>query len=156
MSRNMRKMRQKCVTAKIYPMKVRILQIIIFKVTLRTILVIFPQVWDHIFQNSFFEIFFVLFSILNSRMSKDMCIWRHKLCNSKTGVDPTFTWSNEPWYIVRCPWLWSASLWWMFWTVILILSGLQLYCVRVASSPSFQWHIGWDMWTLAMAATQTQ
>ena len=28
-----------------------------------------------------------------------MCIWRHKLCNSKTGVGPTFTWSNEPWYI---------------------------------------------------------
>ena len=25
-----------------------------------------------------------------------MCIWRHKLCNSKTGVGPTFTWSNEP------------------------------------------------------------
>ena len=27
-----------------------------------------------------------------------MCIWRHKLCNAKTGVGPTFTWSNEPWY----------------------------------------------------------
>ena len=25
-----------------------------------------------------------------------MCIWRHKLCNAKTGVGPTFTWSNEP------------------------------------------------------------
>ena len=30
-------------------------------------------------------------------MSKNMFIWRHKLCNSKTGVGPTFTWSNEPW-----------------------------------------------------------
>ena len=36
-----------------------------------------------------------------------MCIWRHKLCNSKTGVGPTFTWSNEPWctyWIVHCIW----------------------------------------------------
>ena len=47
------------------------------------------------YQNSFSKYFF-LFSILNSRMSKNMCIWRHKLCNSKTGVCPTFTWSNEP------------------------------------------------------------
>ena len=31
-------------------------------------------------------------------MSCDMCIGRHKLCNAKTGVGPTFTWSNEPWY----------------------------------------------------------
>ena len=30
-------------------------------------------------------------------MSMNMCIWRHKLCNAKTGVGPTFTWSNEPW-----------------------------------------------------------
>ena len=30
-------------------------------------------------------------------MFKNMCIWRHKLCNSKTGVGPTFTWSNERW-----------------------------------------------------------
>ena len=27
------------------------------------------------------------------------CIWRHKLCNAKTGFGPTFTWSNEAWYI---------------------------------------------------------
>jgi hypothetical protein len=40
-----------------------------------------------------------LFSILNSRISKNMCICRHKLCNSKTGVGPTFTWSNEHWYM---------------------------------------------------------
>ena len=45
------------------------------------------------FLNNFF-----LFSILNSRISKNMCIWRHKLCNSKTGIGPTFTWSNEPWF----------------------------------------------------------
>ena len=28
-------------------------------------------------------------------MSMNMCIWRHKLCNAKTGVGPTFAWSNE-------------------------------------------------------------
>ena len=49
------------------------------------------------YQNSFSKYIF-FFSILNSRMSKNMCIWRHKLCNSKTGVGPTFTWSNEPWF----------------------------------------------------------
>ena len=27
-----------------------------------------------------------------------MCICCHKLCNSKTGVGSTFTWSNEPWF----------------------------------------------------------
>ena len=43
---------------------------------------------------------FFLFFTLNSRMSNNMCIWRHKLCNSKTDVGPTFTLSNEPWYIV--------------------------------------------------------
>ena len=34
-------------------------------------------------------------------MSRNMCIWRHKLCNAKTGVSPTFTWSNEAWYMVK-------------------------------------------------------
>ena len=42
----------------------------------------------HIFTN-------LLLSTLNSRISRIMCIWRHKLCNAKTGVGPTFTWSNE-------------------------------------------------------------
>ena len=46
-------------------------------------------------QNSFFLNFFLLFSSLNSRMSRNMCIWRNKLCNAKTGVGPTFTRSNE-------------------------------------------------------------
>ena len=40
---------------------------------------------------------FLLFCTPNSRMSCNMCIWRHKLCNAKTAVGPTFTWSNEPW-----------------------------------------------------------
>ena len=82
-------------------MKVRILQIIIFKVTLRTISAIFPQVWDHITKTVFSK-YFLLFSTLYSRKSKNMCIWRHKLCNSKTGVGPTCTWSNEPWYNAFC------------------------------------------------------
>ena len=46
----------------------------------------------------FFLNILFLFSILNSRMSWNMCIWRHNLCNAKTGVGPTFTWLNEPWY----------------------------------------------------------
>ena len=95
-SRNMRKLRHKVCNGQNFPMKVRILQIIIFKVTLRTILAIFPQVWDLITRTVFSKYFF-LFSILNSRMSKNMYIWRHKLCNSKTGVGQSFTWSNEPW-----------------------------------------------------------
>ena len=43
----------------------------------------------------FFLNILVLFSTLNSRMSRNMCIWRHKLGNAKTGVGPTFKWSNE-------------------------------------------------------------
>ena len=39
------------------------------------------------------------FSTLRSRMSKNMCICFHKLCNAKTGVSPTFTWSNEALFI---------------------------------------------------------
>ena len=39
---------------------------------------------------------FIFISTLNSRMSRNMSIWRHKLCNGKTGVGPTFSWSNEP------------------------------------------------------------
>ena len=49
-----------------------------------------PQYHYSIFLN------FFLFSTLNSMISKNMCIWRHKLCNAKTVVGPTFTWSNEP------------------------------------------------------------
>ena len=52
---------------------------------------------SHITKTVFLHIFF-MFSTLNSRMSKNMCIWRRKLCNSKMGVGPTFTWSNEPWF----------------------------------------------------------
>ena len=50
------------------------------------------------YPNSFFLKTFFLFSTLKSRMSKNMCFWRHKLCNAKTGVGPNFTWSNEAWY----------------------------------------------------------
>ena len=35
------------------------------------------------------------FTHLNSRMSRNMRKLRHKLGNAKTGVGPTFTWSNE-------------------------------------------------------------
>ena len=59
---------------------------------------IFPEVWDHITKTVFSK-YFLLFSTQNSRMSRNMYIWRHKLCNAKTGVGPTFTWSNEPWYM---------------------------------------------------------
>ena len=39
-----------------------------------------------------------MFSTLNSRTCRNMCIWRHKFCNAKMGVGPTLTWSNEAWY----------------------------------------------------------
>ena len=54
------------------------------------------RLWQHITKTGFSKYLF-LFSSLNSRMSMNMCIWRHKLCNAKTGVGPTFTFSNEPW-----------------------------------------------------------
>ena len=45
-------------------------------------------------QDSFFQFFFTLYS----RTSWNFCIWRHKSCNAKTGIGPTFTWSNEAWF----------------------------------------------------------
>ena len=46
------------------------------------------------YQNSFLKYIF-WFSTLNSRMSRNTCNWWHKLCKAKTGVVPTFKWSNE-------------------------------------------------------------
>ena len=72
------------------------------------------------YQNSFFLNNF-FFSTLNSRMFRNICIWRHKMCNAKTGVGQTFTLSNEPWFthlflptcsepdITRYHWLISSS-----------------------------------------------
>ena len=77
------------------------------KVILLTILALFPQVWHQITKTVFSKLFF-LFSILNSKMSLNMCIRRHKLWNDKTGVGPTFTWSNEPWSI-RVPSIWGIQ-----------------------------------------------
>ena len=51
--------------------------------------------FNHITKTVFFLNNFFLFSAVNSRMSRNMCIWCHKLCNAKTGDGPTFTWSNE-------------------------------------------------------------
>ena len=51
------------------------------------------------YQNSFSWIFFFGLT-LNPRMSMNMCIWRHNLCNGKTGVGPTCTWSNEAQFFV--------------------------------------------------------
>ena len=100
-SKNKRKCVTKCVTAKIYPMKVRILQII-FSKWLYVQFKPFFHKSETALPKQFFLIFFfyfLFFFILNSRMFKNMCIWCHKLCNSKMGVGPTFTWSNEPWSI---------------------------------------------------------
>ena len=60
----------------------------------------FPQVWHHI-SRTVFSKKNLLFSTRNSKMSMNKCIWRHKLWNAKTGVGPTFTWSNEPWYMAE-------------------------------------------------------
>ena len=50
------------------------------------------------YQNSFFEIFFFVF------YSKLQDIYEHvylasQIVEFQNGVGPTFTWSNEPWYI---------------------------------------------------------
>ena len=42
------------------------------------------------YQNSFFSKY-IFFSTQNFRMSRNICIWRHKLCNAKTVIGPTFT-----------------------------------------------------------------
>ena len=49
-------------------------------------------------------------------MSWNMCICRHKLWNAKMGVGPTFTWSNEAWYMLLDPY---SS--WMFWIISRII-----------------------------------
>ena len=87
-SRNMCKLRHKVRTAKIYSMKVQILETIFFSVIYRTTQAIFPQVSDK--SNKTFYSFFFLFFTPNSMMSKNMRIWHHKLFNAKTGVGPTF------------------------------------------------------------------
>ena len=110
-SRNKRKMRHKLRNGQNLPHESSNFTIFFFKVTWRKIQAIFPQVWDHITKRVFFLIFFCLFSILNSRMSENICIWRHKLCNSKTGVGPTFTWSNEPWYMWHVTWFKGHVVW---------------------------------------------
>ena len=61
------------------------------------------------YQHSFFLNNLVCFFTLKSRMSRTLCIWCHKLCNAKTGVGPTFTWSNEAWsrgipILALCSW----------------------------------------------------
>ena len=60
------------------------------------------------YQTSFFQIIFLCSSI-HSRMSGNMCIWRHKLCNAKQGFGPTFTWSNEAW-LKEAPVQWWANI----------------------------------------------
>ena len=48
------------------------------------------------YQNSLnFFLLLPFFSTLSSRMCRNMFKLRHKLRNSKKGVGPTFTWSNE-------------------------------------------------------------
>ena len=76
------------------PVKVQIFKTIFF-------LSNFTYTFGHFFtclrpyyQNSFFK----KISTPTSRMSSNMCIWPHKLCNAKTGISPTFTLSNEPWF----------------------------------------------------------
>ena len=80
----------RCVTAKIYTWNYLFWSNFTYKLSYFS-----TSLTPH-YQNNFTKYFF-LFSTLHSRMSKNMCIWRHKLCNTKTGVGPTFTWSNEPW-----------------------------------------------------------
>ena len=65
MSQQMCNFCHKVRNGQIYPMKVRILQTIFFKVTLRTIEAIFAQVRDHITKTVFSKyIFFVFYSKL--------------------------------------------------------------------------------------------
>ena len=45
-----------------------------------------------------FKFFFSFFSSLDFRRFKNMCKLRQKLRNAKTGIGPTFTWSNDAWF----------------------------------------------------------
>ena len=66
----------KCLTAKIYPMKVWIVQF--FFKSLYVQLKIFFNKSEITIPEQFFLNTFFVFSTLNSRMSKNMCIWRPK------------------------------------------------------------------------------
>ena len=87
----------KCVTAQFYPLKVKIFKKKILKYIFRQIEQFFLQIWDHIIKTVLYTIFLCVFSILNSRISKHICKWRHKLQNIKKSVGSFFTWWNEAW-----------------------------------------------------------
>ena len=70
-------------------------EIIFFKAIKQTILDIFPQIWDQI-TKTVFSNFCLLISTLSSKMSRNMCILRYKLCNVKNWVALRLTWKNEP------------------------------------------------------------
>ena len=66
------------------------------------------------------------FSTLNCKMSWNMCVWNNKLCDAKTCIGPTFTWSNIAWYTkftqrnsflhwIYFEWLNVKVMFWLVW-----------------------------------------
>ena len=69
----------KLCNANIYPLQVRILQIIFFDVIIKTV---------------FFSTLKYLFSVLDSMVSRNMC----NLKNAKNLTKLTWSWQNKPWF----------------------------------------------------------
>ena len=53
------------------------------------------------FQTDFFSKLEVLFSVLGSMVSRNICKLRHKFENAKYLPKLTWSWQNKPWYIVK-------------------------------------------------------
>ena len=75
-------------------------------------------------------------------MSRNMCKLRHKLRNAKTGVGPTFTWSNEAWFTQvndnvtgQCAWRQPPSL------SVLIGWVIHLTKVKIQSYPNCETNV---------------
>ena len=85
----------KCVTAKIYPLKIKFYKLYFSKAFYRQLMPFFHKI-ETILSNQFFLNFFVLFSTQSSKMCLNMCKSRHKLRNAKNWLAIRFTWQNEP------------------------------------------------------------
>ena len=88
----------KCVTAKIYPLKIKFYKLYFSKAFYRQLMPFFHKI-ETILSNQFFLKKIVLFSTQSSKMCLNMCKSRHKLPNAKNWLAIRFTWQNEPNYI---------------------------------------------------------
>ena len=82
-----------------YPLEVQMYQINFVNVILWTIQIIILHIWSHIITTVFTKLI-LLFSVLGSMVSKNICKLHHKLENAKKLPELTWSWQNKPWCIV--------------------------------------------------------